>query len=76
MANNYLDGHGLNAGLGNSAKTHFPSVVDSKPMQVKYVVAYYVEGQSREEIINYDLHRLQGWPTTLGSLQRIGPRPT
>ena len=35
MASNYLDGHGLNAGLGNSAQTQFPSVVDTKPMQVR-----------------------------------------
>ena len=34
MVNNYLDSHGLNAGLGNSAHTQFPSVVDTKPMQV------------------------------------------
>ena len=34
MVNNYLDSHGLNAGLGNSARTQFPSVVDTKPMQV------------------------------------------
>ena len=34
VASNYLDGHGLNAGLGNSAQTQFPSVVDTKPMQV------------------------------------------
>merc|ERR1711936_300656 len=33
MVNNYLDSHGLNAGLGNSAHTQFPSVVDTKPMQ-------------------------------------------
>ena len=35
MVNNYLDSHGLNAGLGNSAHTKFPSVVDTKPMQVR-----------------------------------------
>jgi hypothetical protein len=35
MVNNYLDSHGLNAGLGNSANTQFPSVVDSRPMQVQ-----------------------------------------
>ena len=34
MVNNYLDSHGLNAGLGNSSHTQFPSVVDTKPMQV------------------------------------------
>jgi len=34
MAYNYIDSHGLNAGLGNSAHTSFPSVYDSKPMQV------------------------------------------
>jgi len=34
MAHNYIDSHGLNAGLGNSAHTSFPSVYDSKPTQV------------------------------------------
>ena len=34
MAYNYVDSHGLNAGLGNSANTTFPAVYDSKPMQV------------------------------------------
>ena len=34
MAYNYVDSHGLNAGLGNSASTTFPAVYDSKPMQV------------------------------------------
>ena len=34
MVNNYLDSHGLNAGMGNSGQTTFPSVVDTKPMQV------------------------------------------
>lgn len=33
VANNYLDSHGLNSGLGNAATTQFPSVVDTKPMQ-------------------------------------------
>lgn len=33
-AGNYLDSYGLNAGLGNSASTQFPSVVDTKPLQV------------------------------------------
>ena len=36
MVNNYLDSHGLNAGLGNSGSTTFPSVVDTKPMQVSF----------------------------------------
>ena len=29
MAYNYIDSHGLNAGLGNSATTSFPAVYDS-----------------------------------------------
>ena len=41
MVNNYLDSHGLNAGLGNSSHTQFPSVVDTKPMQVHtYLIEY------------------------------------
>ena len=33
IVNNYLDSHGLNAGMGNSGQTTFPSVVDTKPIQ-------------------------------------------
>merc|ERR1711976_1009366 len=40
MVNNYLDSHGLNAGLGNSAHTQFPSVVDTKPMQAARMANY------------------------------------
>ena len=32
---NYLESHGLNSGLGNASYTKFPSVVESKPLQVK-----------------------------------------
>ena len=31
---NYLDSHGFNSGLGNASHTKFPSVVETKPMQV------------------------------------------
>ena len=43
MVNNYLDSHGLNAGMGNSGSTTFPSVVDTKPMQVNhcYLQVYF-----------------------------------
>ncbi len=34
-AENYLASHGLNAGLGNAATAKFPSVVETKPLQVK-----------------------------------------
>merc|ERR1719420_176771 len=40
MVNNYLDSHGLNAGLGNSSHTRFPSVVDTKPMQAARMANY------------------------------------
>ena len=41
---NYLDSHGLNAGLGNSSFTKFPSVVETKPLQVSRT--YYSEEDS------------------------------
>ena len=41
MPMNYIDSHGLNAGLGNSAHTQFPSVVDTKPMQVEGMLAIF-----------------------------------
>ncbi|QQP57802.1 Uncharacterized protein FKW44_002914, partial [Caligus rogercresseyi] len=31
IVNNYVDSHGLNAGLGTSGSTNFPSIYDSKP---------------------------------------------
>ncbi len=31
---NYMDSLGLNAGLGNASHTKFPSVVETKPLQV------------------------------------------
>ena len=34
QAGNYIDSHGFNAGLGNAAHTKFPSVVETKPLQV------------------------------------------
>ena len=34
MVDNYLDSHGLNAGLGNAGASKFPSVVESRPIQV------------------------------------------
>ena len=37
VANNYLDSHGLNAGLGNAGAAKFPSVVESRPIQVAIV---------------------------------------
>jgi len=40
MVNNYLDSHGLNAGMGNSGQTTFPSVVDTKPMQAARMANY------------------------------------
>ena len=35
MVDNYLDSHGLNAGLGNAGASKFPSVVESRPIQVR-----------------------------------------
>ena len=37
MVDNYLDSHGLNAGLGNAGAAKFPSVVESRPIQVAIV---------------------------------------
>ena len=34
MVDNYLDSHGLNSGLGNAGASKFPSVVESRPIQV------------------------------------------
>ena len=34
MVDNYLDSHGLNSGLGNAGSSKFPSVVESRPIQV------------------------------------------
>jgi hypothetical protein len=36
MADNYIDSHGLHAGLGNASYTQFPSVVETKPLQVNW----------------------------------------
>ena len=37
MVDNYLDSHGLNAGLGNASHTKFPSVVETRPLQVFFM---------------------------------------
>ncbi len=37
---NYLDSHGLNAGLGNASHTKFPSVVETKPLQAARMANY------------------------------------
>jgi hypothetical protein len=40
MVDNYLDSHGFHAGLGNSAKAKFPSVVESRPLQVSLTIKH------------------------------------
>ena len=40
MVDNYIDSHGFNAGLGNASHTKFPSVVETKPMQVLYAISF------------------------------------
>ncbi len=35
MVDNYLDSHGFNAGMGNAGSSKFPSVVESRPVQVR-----------------------------------------
>ena len=40
VANNYLDSHGLNPGLGNAGHTSFPSVVTAAPSQAARMANY------------------------------------
>ena len=54
MAYNYVDSHGLNAGLGNSANTTFPAVYDSKPMQV-FQGAYFFYFYHYLKILNWQI---------------------
>ena len=41
MVDNYLDSHGLNSGLGNAGASKFPSVVESRPIQVRRIRLTY-----------------------------------
>ena len=40
VANNYLDSHGLNPGLGNAGHASFPSVVTAAPSQAARMANY------------------------------------
>lgn len=40
VANNYLDSHGLNPGLGNAGHVNFPSVVTAAPSQAARMANY------------------------------------
>ena len=40
LANNYLDSHGLNPGLGNAGHANFPSVVTAAPTQAARMANY------------------------------------
>ena len=39
-ANNYLDSHGLNPGLGNAGATKIPSAVNTAPTQAARMANY------------------------------------
>ena len=50
MANNYLDSHGLNPGLGNAGHASFPSVVTAAPSQAARMANYTrCEIQTKDE---------------------------
>ena len=51
MVDNYLDSHGLNAGLGNAGAAKFPSVVESRPIQVAIV---FTQGPFKIWLLKYN----------------------
>ena len=61
MVDNYLDSHGLNSGLGNAGASKFPSVVESRPIQVRSGTPFSNATSKKAPMLSF----IPGWADTL-----------